>query len=60
LEASLGGRGGEIVVIDDDEVEDDLVQDMTEVLTSMCARLHGKRSAARRAERALAAAGGAL
>ncbi len=60
LEASLAGRGGEIVVIDDDEVGDDLVRDMTEVLTSMCARLYGKRSAARRAEKALAAAGGVL
>ena len=38
------------------EVKDDLVRDMTEVLTSFCARLYGKRSAARRAENALKAA----
>ena len=56
VEASLVGRGGEIVVIDDTEIEDDLVRDVTEVLTSMCARLHGKRSARRRAERAMAQA----
>ena len=56
VEASLAGRGGEIAVVDDGEVEDDLVGDVTEVLTSMCARLYGKRSAARRAERALEAA----
>ena len=54
VEASLAGRGGEIIVIEDNEVEDDLVRDVTEVLTSLCARLHGRRSARRRAERALA------
>jgi predicted site-specific integrase-resolvase len=30
-------------VIDSAEVDDDLVRDMTEILTSMCARLYGKR-----------------
>lgn len=38
------------------EVGDDLVRDRWEVLTSLCARLHGRRSAKRRAEPALAAA----
>ncbi len=57
LEASLVGRGGGVVVMDDEELEDDLVRDVTEVLTSLCARLYGRRSAARRAQRALAAAG---
>ena len=52
-------RGGEIVVVAYREVDDDLVRDMTEVMTSLCARLHGKRSARRRAERAVAAAEGA-
>ena len=56
VEAALGGGGGEVVVVEEGEVEDDLVRDATEVLTSMCARLYGRRSAARRAERALAAA----
>ena len=39
------------------EVEDDLVRDMAEVLTSFCARLHGRWSAKSRAKRALEAAG---
>ena len=56
LEAALAGRGARIVVMDQDEVEDDLVRDVTEVMTSLCARLYGRRSAKRRAERALAAA----
>ena len=59
VEAALGGGGGEVVVVEEGEVEDDLVRDATEVLTSMCARLYGRRSAARRAERALAAAAAA-
>jgi len=33
----------------------DLVRDMTEVLTSFCARLYGRRAAAHRAAKALAA-----
>ena len=32
------------------------MRDATEVMTSLCARLYGRRSARRRAERALAAA----
>jgi predicted site-specific integrase-resolvase len=38
------------------EVDDDLVRDMTEILSSMCARLCGERVAANRAKRAVAAA----
>jgi predicted site-specific integrase-resolvase len=53
LEAANGRR---LVVVDDTEVDDDLVRDMTEVLTSFCARLYGRRAAARRAAKALAAA----
>lgn len=53
IEAALAGRGGKIVVLDDAEVEDDLVRDMTEVLTSFCARLYGRRGAANRARRAV-------
>lgn len=44
------------VVVDPDEVDDDLVRDMTELLTSMCARLYGKRAAQNRARAAVAAA----
>jgi putative resolvase len=43
----------DVVVIDEGEVDDDLVRDMTEVLTSFCARLYGRRSARNRAEKAL-------
>ena len=56
VEAALAGRGARILVMDDGELEDDLVRDVTEVMTSLCARLYGRRSARRRAERALAAA----
>ena len=56
VEAALAGRGARILVMDDGELEDDLVRDVTEVMTSLCARLYGRRSARRRAERAMAAA----
>ena len=56
LEAALAGRGARILVMEERELEDDLVRDATEVLTSLCARLYGRRSARRRAERALRAA----
>ena len=55
VEAMLQARGGSLVVIDDTEVPDDLVSDITEILTCFCARLYGKRSAANRARRALEA-----
>ena len=54
--ASLEASGRRLVVIDDAEGDDDLVRDMTEVLTSFCARLYGRRAAAHRAAKALAAA----
>lgn len=56
VEAALTAQGRELVVVDSAEVDDDLVRDMTEILTSMCARLYGKRAAASRARWALAAA----
>lgn len=56
VEAALAAQGRELVVVDSAEVDDDLVRDMTEILTSMCARLYGKRAAANRAQRAVAAA----
>lgn len=55
LEAALQAQGRRILVLEAREVDDDLVRDMTEVLTSFCSRLYGKRSAKRRAERALEA-----
>jgi putative resolvase len=56
LEAALAAHGRGIVVLNDTEVADDLVRDMTEVLTAMCARLYGRRSASRRAAAAVHAA----
>ncbi|WP_340378942.1 IS607 family transposase [Streptomyces sp. SS7] len=57
VEAALSAHGRRLVVLDDGEVEDDLVRDMVEVLTSFCARLYGRRSAKNRARKALEAAG---
>jgi predicted site-specific integrase-resolvase len=56
VQAALAAQGRELVVVDAAEVDDDLVRDMTEILTSVCARLYGKRAAENRARRALAAA----
>ena len=56
LEAALSAQGRRIVVADPGETTDDLVRDMIEVLTSMCARLYGRRGARNRAMRALTAA----
>ena len=53
VEAALCAHGRRVVVLDPGEVDDDLVRDMTEVLTSFCARLYGRRSAKNRAEKAL-------
>jgi predicted site-specific integrase-resolvase len=49
VQAALAAPGRELVVVDSGEVDDDLVRDMTEILTSMCARLYGKRAAQNRA-----------
>ena len=56
LEAALSAQGRKVVVIDDAEVDDDLVRDMTEVLTSFCARLYGRRGTRNRAIKALGCA----
>jgi putative resolvase len=55
LEAALSAQGRRIVVADPGETTDDLVRDMIEVLTLMCARLYGRRGARNRAMRALTA-----
>ena len=49
-------RGGRVLVVEDGELEDDLVGDVTQMMTSLCARLYGRRSARRWAERELAPA----
>lgn len=51
VEAALAAQGRDLVVVDPAEVDDDLVRDMTEILTSFCARLYGKRASANRARR---------
>jgi predicted site-specific integrase-resolvase len=56
VEAALAAQGRELVVVDSAEVDADLVRDMAEILTSMCARLYGKCAAANRANKAITAA----
>ena len=56
LQAALSAQGRRIVVVDAGEVDDDLIRDMTEVLTSFCARLYGRRGARNRAVKALGCA----
>ncbi len=56
VQAMLEARGGGLRVVEDQEVDDDLVRDMTEILTCFCARLYGRRSAANRARRAISIA----
>lgn len=56
VESALKAQGRRIIVVDDTELDDDLVRDMTEVLTSFCARLYGRRAAKRKTDAALKAA----
>ncbi|RZU74465.1 putative resolvase [Micromonospora kangleipakensis] len=56
VEAALAAQGRRLLVVDPAGVDDDLVRDVTEILTSLCARLYGRRGAAGRASRAVAAA----
>ncbi|MDT3724333.1 IS607 family transposase [Streptomyces sp. DSM 41972] len=58
LEAALSASGRRLVVLDPTGTADDLVRDITEVLTLMCARLYGRRAAKNRAARAVAVATG--
>jgi putative resolvase len=53
VEAALWAHGRRLVVLDDGEVTDDLIRDLVEVLTSVCARLYGRRSARNRALKAV-------
>ena len=56
LEAALSAQDRKVVVADPGETTDDLVRDMIEVLSSFCARLHGRRGARNRALRAVTCA----
>lgn len=53
VEAALSSQGRKLIVVDPSELDDDLVRDMTEILTSFCARLYGRRAAANRAHQAV-------
>ena len=57
-EAALSAQGRRLLVVDPAEVYDDLVRDVTEILTSLCARRYGRRAAADRARRAVDLAAG--
>jgi len=56
VEAALSATGRRLVVLDEGEAEDDLVGDIAEVLTSLCAGRYGRRSAKNRARKAFDAA----
>jgi predicted site-specific integrase-resolvase len=53
VEAALTAQGRRLLVADPSEVDDDLARDVTEILTSLCARLYGRHAAASRAARAV-------
>lgn len=55
VEAALAAQGRRLMMADSSEADDDLVRDVSEILTSLCARLYGRRAAANRAARAMAA-----
>jgi putative resolvase len=47
LQGDLAAHDRTVVVLDDAELPDELALDLTEVLPSMCALRHGRRSASR-------------
>ena len=55
IEAAPSVQGRKVVVVDAAEADDDLVRDVTEVLTSLSERLHGERSARAHAVEGVAA-----
>jgi len=56
IEAALAAQGRTILVMEAGEQKLDIVQDFVDVVTSMCARIYGRRAAGDRATCALAAA----
>lgn len=52
IAAALSVQGRNVTVVETGEVQGDLVRDVIAVLTSMCARLFGRRSARSRARKA--------
>lgn len=59
IESALEASGRRLIVVDDTELDDDLVHDVTEVLTSFCVRLYGRGAARSKVEAALKAVRGA-
>lgn len=55
VESALKAQGRRILVVDETELDDDLAQDITEVLTLFCARLYDRKSTKRRTQQALEA-----
>ena len=55
IRAALESSGRKLHVLNETESKQDLVQDFVDVVTSMCARIYGKRSAKNKAKRALEA-----
>jgi len=53
IECLLATTNRKLIVVNKEELKDDLVQDMIDLLTSMCARLYGRRSAKNRAKKAI-------
>ncbi|WP_298349662.1 IS607 family transposase [Ferrimicrobium sp.] len=53
VEAAFSAQSRRLVIADSAEVDDDLVRDVTELLTSLCTRLYGRRSSESRAQRAI-------
>jgi predicted site-specific integrase-resolvase len=54
VEAALHALGRRLLAVDTAGVDNDLVRDVTAILASLCARLHGGRAAADRAAGAMA------
>ncbi len=55
IECALSATGRKVHVVDDSEMNDDLIQDMVDVLTSFYARFYGRRSARNRSKKVLEA-----
>ena len=53
VQACLQAQARKVIVIEPEEMSDDVVRDLHEVIVSMCARLYGKGSAKKRAQKAL-------
>jgi len=57
VEYFQAAQGWRLAVVEDAEVADDLVREVVEVLTGLCARLYGRRPARRRASLAVGTVG---